>query len=86
MKSGNYKHYEIICSVGVIGVCCVNQDNPEDDNLLHCATEDRVLAFGEITEEQFDKFGDDGWEQPISIIRWRPEIKRVCVLHPVEIK
>ena len=39
------KYYEIVCSVGVIGVC-------SEDVLLHNATEDDVKSFGEITKEQ----------------------------------
>lgn len=78
------KHYEIICSVGVIGVCC-DQGNG-DDTLLHAAQEDRVQAFGEISKKDFESFGDAPWVKPISKPdrRWKPTIKVVLELDRME--
>jgi hypothetical protein len=65
-----YRYFEIICSVGVIGCCC--DAGKGDDTLLHAAQEDRVLAFGLITKDAFDRFGDHPWVRPISKIRFKP--------------
>lgn len=75
------KFYEIICSVGVIGVC---QDvGGGDDSLLHAAQEDRVIAFGEISKADFERFGDNWWTKPISRKRWKPTVKIVLELERI---
>jgi hypothetical protein len=53
------KYYEIICSVGVIGVC-------SEDGTLQAAQEDHVKAFGRISKEDFERYGDYPWVEPIS--------------------
>lgn len=72
------KYYEIICSAGVTGVC-----SGTDDVLLHIAQEDNVLAFGEITEADFHRYGDDSWQEPISTRRWKPSVHPALELTPI---
>jgi hypothetical protein len=75
------KYYEIICSVGVIGVCCVVSS--DDDSLLHAAREDKVLAFGQIPKKDFERFGDNSWVKPKSKKRWKPTVKVVLELERI---
>lgn len=75
------KYYEIICSVGVIGVTCDTGDG--DDTLLHVAREDQVTAFGAISKKDFDTYGDAPWVKPKSKKRWKPIIKVVLDLERI---
>ena len=79
------KYYEIICDVGVIGTC--SDSGKGDDTLLHCAREDNVIAFGEISEADFNRFldSDNGWTEPISKKRWKPIIKIVLELEEIKV-
>ena len=65
-------YYEIICSVGVIGVC-----SGEANRLLDAAQWDRVLQFGEISQEEFQSYENKPWYLPVSKLRWTPSIKLV---------
>ena len=73
------KYYEIISSVGVIGVTTT-------DGLLHAATEDRVEYFGEISKADFKRFGDHPWLQPKSEKRFRPQVEQVSRMTPISSK
>lgn len=75
------KHYEIICGVGVIGVC--RDAGKGDESLLHAAREDKVLAFGRITKAAFERFGDNPWTRPISSRRWKPTVKVVLEMERI---
>lgn len=72
-----WKYYEIICDDTVIGVC---SDSGDGENLLHATQEDHVSVFGEISREDFDRYGDDDWEKPLSKERWVPKITVVLEL------
>ncbi len=72
--------YEIICDIGVIGVI---SDRHEGEALLYACEQDKVLAFGRITEEEFNSYGDDPWERPRSSIRWKPVITKVIQMQRI---
>lgn len=56
------KYYELIgFRDRVMGVC-------REDSLLHELTENEYIwAVGEITKEQYDSYGDDDWDEMISL-------------------
>lgn len=76
-------YYEIICGEHVIGCCAV--ESATDPDLIHYTREDDVDAFGLITKAQFHTFGDNPWETPISLHRFKPVIKQVIRLEPIHL-
>lgn len=60
------KYYELIgFRDRVMGVCT-------DEGLLHELTQNEYIwAVGEISKKQFESYGDDDWDDPISDINTR---------------
>ena len=75
------KYYEIVGNFtnSVIGVTSAD----DNDDLVSVVEEDSVAFLGEITKEQFEKYGDDTWVKPISTVRWSPSLKTTVVLEPL---
>lgn len=69
------KYYEIICRDQVIGVT-------SDLGVEHAFIEENKEAeFGLITKEDWERFGDDEWSEPISTQRFTG--KFIFKLEPV---
>ena len=71
------KFYEIIGPEDVIGVCT-------EQDLLSMVKDYNVRFFGDITKEEYKEFIGYNWSEPISKIRYRPEIIETVKLHKYE--
>jgi hypothetical protein len=59
------KYYEIILNDFVITVCA-------EDHCEHAFRGNSKYAFGRITKQKFQSYGDKPWEIPFSMVRYSP--------------
>lgn len=53
------------------------------DSVLDVCKQEHNPIFGEITEEEFNSYGDNPWDAPISVRRYYPKIVSRVKLTPI---